>query len=105
MDERSEGCGQTGGFRQILHADRQAVQGAERLALHHGVFGALGGFSSALEITGDNGVQVRIEIFNARNTRVEQFDRRDRFAADQRSQFAGRIAEKVRTHHPYVLAC
>ena len=60
-----------------LIADRQAMQRAERLALHHRVFGPPRRVARLLGGERDDGVEFRIDRFDHREIRVEHFDRAD----------------------------
>ncbi|RMP20844.1 hypothetical protein ALQ25_05608 [Pseudomonas coronafaciens pv. atropurpurea] len=83
------------GFFQVLDADWQTMQQAQRFALHHRLFGADSLASGAVKAGRGKGVDFRIEGLDALDTGVEQLHWRDLFAADQRPQFGGGFAEKL----------
>ena len=68
-----------------LIADRQAVQRAERLALHDGSFCAPRAVARLLGDQRDDGIELRIERLDRVEMRVEHVDRTDGARADQRA--------------------
>ena len=81
------GCAQARCFLQILDADRQAMQAAERLTVQHGTLGLLGGLARTFFVERDNGVEGRVGLGNALKTTVEEFDRRQLLDANQSAGF------------------
>ncbi len=77
-----------GGGRDVLDADRHTVQRAERLTLHHRVFGAPGGVTRLVGGKRDDGVDLRIERFDCGNVSIEHLDRTYGARRNQPRQFA-----------------
>ena len=87
------------GRRDVLDADRQAMQRTERRALHHRLFGAPGGVARLFGGQRHNGVEFWIERCNRCDIGVEHFDRAYRARRNQPRQFAGRFAQQSLVGH------
>ena len=69
-------CGeQAGRVLQVLHAQRQPVQRAQRRAARHLPLGLSRGLARALEIGGADRIDSRVQAPDACNAGVEQLDR------------------------------
>ncbi|MNI72055.1 hypothetical protein D3C73_1279750 [compost metagenome] len=75
IDLRTKGGQQTGRGFQVFHAQRQAVQEAQRVARHHRLFGGARFGAGPLERGGGHGVDVGVDCLDARNARLQQFHR------------------------------
>ncbi len=71
------------------------MQQAERFAVHDGLLGSFGRFMRGVETRRRNRVDGRIHGLDALNARIEQFNRRNGFCADQAAQFDGGQADQL----------
>ena len=81
---------QARGVLQVLHALRQAVQQAQRLAAHHLGFGMARALAGPFKVGGGNRIDGRFQGVDAGDARLHQLDRGHLAAADQPAQFNGR---------------
>ena len=96
VDLRAKRGAQPLRFDEVLHPDRQPVQGRQRVALHHPALRRAGLRHGALGIKGHHAIDLPIDELDAPQAGVEQFDRRQRLLADERARLAG--AEITRFH-------
>ena len=80
------------GVLQVLHTQRQAVQWRQGVAAHDGGLSHARRRSRAIEVGRADGVDKRVERFDACNARVHQLHRRELARADAAAQFAGSLS-------------
>ena len=94
--QRAEGRAHAGGVHEILGGEGDAVQQAERLALHDRILGLLRGGQRLVGDEGDEAVQHRLQLLRARQHGFGQLDRRDFLGGDLLAQHrSGQAAEVV----------
>ncbi len=74
---------------QVFHAQWQAVQQPQRLAVQYRTFGCAGFLAGTVETGGRDGVEERVHPLDLRDACVQQLDRRDLLAADHAPQLGG----------------
>ena len=86
-------------WRDVFDADRKAVQRADRLALHHGLLGALGVVPRVFFGQCHDRIEFRVECFDRGKMRVEHVEGTDGARADEPRQFTRRLAhQSIVTH-------
>ena len=80
---------------RTLDAYGNSVERAERLALGHGRFGGLRLSASSLLVEFNECIESRIEVLDPIKMGVDQFDRRDRLAANTICHFRSREACEI----------
>ena len=96
---RAEGGADARRHRDVLDADRQAVQRPERCAAHHRVFRRACRHARLIRRERDDGVELRVQALDVRQMRVQNLDRTDGAAADQRRQLAGGLPRQRSIRH------
>jgi hypothetical protein len=89
MMQGAEGRAHAGGVHQVLGGEGNAVQQAERLALHDGVFSLFGGGARLIGDDGDEAVQHGLKFLGAGEDGVGEFDGRDLLGRDLLAQDRG----------------
>jgi hypothetical protein len=77
VSERCVGRAHARGVYKVLGGEGDAVQEAERPALHHSVFGFLRAFQGEIGHQSDEAVEHRLQLVGARQHGFGEFDRRD----------------------------
>ena len=95
IEQGPEGGAHARRVHEILGGERDAVQQAERLAAHHGVFGRPGRGAGLIRHQRDEAVQHRLQLLGARQHGSGQFDGRDFPGGDLLAQVGGGQAGEV----------